>query len=486
MLMDSAFWLRPELWYGIAAALITIAAFILAGHAVVTKREPRSAVAWVALLLLVPLLGIFFYLTLGINRIRRRASTLHIPDIDSHTRLPGVSLEFLGSVLGPGKSHLVRLAAVIDQIDKRALLSGNEVEPLRDGDQTYAAMLEAIADARRSITLATYIFGNDLAGQRFLKALAAAVRRGVEVRVLIDSAGERYTWPSMVPALRRVGVRVARFLPGLPTRLTGINLRNHRKLLVVDGHIGFTGGINIRVHHWLAASPRRPAKDLHFRILGPVVQQLQQVFAEDWAFTTGEKLGGECWFPAWTRQSGRVLARGLAAGPDENLDKFHWVLLAAINQARRSVRVMTPYFLPDRTLISALNLAALRGVQVDIVVPAQSNLPYVHWAMMAQLWQVLEWGCRVWLSPPPFDHTKLMVVDRAWSFVGSTNWDPRSLRLNFEFNLECYDVELSRQLDAMCLESIAQARRLSLDEVDARRIPVKIRDGIARLFMPFL
>ena len=485
-LVEHPFWLREAFWYGLSGALITLVALMLAVHAVITKREPRSAVMWLALLVLVPVLGVLFYLTLGINRVRRRAHTLNIPTVNGDRRLARVSGAFLRGVLGPRRVYLANLAQVIDQIERRPLLSGNRVELLRDGDETYPAMLEAINAARSSVTLTTYIFGNDIVGRDFIHTLSAAVDRGVAVRVLIDAAGERYSWPSPIRRLRRAGVTVARFLPGLPVRLTGVNLRNHRKLLVVDGRVGFTGGINIRAHHLLSAKPPRPARDLHFRLEGPVVEELQQVFAEDWTFTTGEELTGKRWFAANTTEHGPVLARGLATGPDGDLDKFHWVLLAAINTARESIRIMTPYFLPGRTLVSALNLAALRGVQVDIILPQRSNLPYVHWAMMAQMWQVLGWGCRVWLSPPPFNHGKLLVVDRSWSFVGSTNWDPRSLRLNFEFNVECYDFALAEQLDDLCLAEIEHARQLTLEQANARSLPIKLRDGMARLFTPFL
>ena len=162
-------------------------------------------------------------------------------------------------------------------------------------------------------------------------------------------------------------------------------------------------------------------------------------------------------------------------------------LLGAITAARSSVIVVTPYFLPDATLVNTLNVAAMRGVQVDILLPAEDNLRVVQWASTAQLWQVLERGCRVWLTPPPFDHTKLMVVDGAWVLLGSSNWDPRSLRLNFEFDLECYDRGLAESLQRWLRdERLRQARPVTLAEVDGRSLPVRLRDGLARLLSPYL
>jgi cardiolipin synthase len=287
-------------------------------------------------------------------------------------------------------------------------------------------------------------------------------------------------------ALREQGVRYARFLPALPLgHLVSLNLRNHRKILVADGRLGFTGGLNLRVGHWLARQPSSPVQDLHFRVEGPVVAQLQRAFAEDWHFTTGETLSGSTWFPDLDCV-GSVFARGIADGPDEDFETLRWMLLGALAAARRSVRIMTPYFLPEPAIISALNLAALRGVSVDILLPAKSNLPFVQWASTAHWWQVLERGCRIALTPPPFDHAKLFVVDDCWTLLGSTNWDPRSLRLNFEFDVECYDTALARRLTAWFEDRRQAARPVTLAEVDARSKLVRLRDGIARLLTPFL
>jgi cardiolipin synthase len=216
-----------------------------------------------------------------------------------------------------------------------------------------------------------------------------------------------------------------------------------------------------------------------------VVAQLQEVFADDWLFTTGEILGGTDWFPELTT-AGAVAARGIADGPDEDLDKLRWVLLGALSAARFSVLIQTPYFLPDPALISALNLAAMRGARVDIVLPERSNLPFVQWASRAHWWQVLEHGCRIWLTPGPFDHSKLMVVDGGWTLLGSANWDPRSLRLNFEFNVECYDARLAGRVTGMVREKLEASREVTLCEVDGRGLPARLRDGLARLLTPYL
>ncbi len=380
------------------------------------------------------------------------------------------------------------LARVVGRIVARPLTPGNRVEALVNGDQAFPAMLTAIDSARTSISLMSYIFDNDASGKKFVEALARAVKRGVEVRVLIDAAGTRYSFPSITHRLKHANVKTARFLPAslfTPWRVTTVNLRNHRKAMIVDGRTAFTGGMNIRHGNVLADHPKSPVQDLHFLATGPVVAQLQEAFASDWAFTTGETLDGNKWFPD-LQETGSVVARSITDGPDADFETARWTILAALAEAQTSVQIVTPYFLPDSGLITALNLAALRGVRVDIILPGVSNLRYVDWASHALWWQVLERGCRIWLTPPPFDHSKLMIVDGHWVMLGSANWDARSLRLNFELNVEAYGREFANEMSRIITIKLHGAREVTLAEMDARSYPAKIRDSIARLFSPYL
>jgi cardiolipin synthase len=268
-------------------------------------------------------------------------------------------------------------------------------------------------------------------------------------------------------------------------RMAYMNLRNHRKILTVDGKLAFTGSTNISDTHVLKLKPKKPYQDIHFRIEGPVVAQIQDTFRTDWHFTTGQLLEGEAWFPTLA-EKGVMMARGIADGPDEDFEKCRWTILGALAHAKRSIRIVTPYFVPDMSLISALNVAAMSGIRVDIVLTDDNDLQIVDWASSAILWQVLERGCHVWRTPPPFDHAKLMVVDSGWTLFGSTNWDVRSLRLNFEFNVECYDETFAKKMEAWVDQKIAHAREVTLKQVDSRPLPIKFRDGIARLFAPHL
>jgi cardiolipin synthase len=461
------------------------AALAASGHAIIYKRDSRSATLWTLVIWLLPIAGALLYILLGINRVRRSAVAMRADMVRHRTGTQTTPDAFAADPVfsRPDMEHLRLLERLVDRVASRPLLSGNRVEPLVDGPQAYPAMIEAIDAAAVSIGLSSYIFDSVGVGEKFIAALTRAKERGVEVRVLIDAVGARYSWPTVQGALVEHGVPVALFHPRLlPLWLPAINLRNHRKILVVDGAVGFTGGINIKREY--SRSGPDMFHDLHFRLRGPAVSHLSEVFVDDWQFTTGEALRGPNWFPN-IAPSGDVFVRGIEAGPDENFERLHWVILGALNAARRSVRIITPYFLPNPAIISALVAAALRGVEVDIVLPETSNLPYIQWAVFGQLWQVLDHGARVWLHPGPFDHTKLMVVDGAWTLLGSANWDARSLRLNFELNAECYSTELGRQMEQLAQERLDWSRPLTLAQVDARAVPVKLRDGIARLFAPY-
>ncbi|HET6440158.1 MAG TPA: phospholipase D-like domain-containing protein [Anaeromyxobacter sp.] len=468
-------------WKLAGSVLAVLVAVLAAGHVVLHKRDVRAALGWIGLIAFAPLVGAAAYVVFGVNRIRRRAQALRPPEVRPR---PGGWPP--APPLPTGAEHLTPLIRLSDAVVRRPLVAGNRVELLPGGGRAYPAMLAAVEAARRSITLCTYIFDTGRVGETFVEALAAARARGVEVRVLIDAIGVRYHWPPVHWRLRRQGVRTALFLPRLsPVWLPFVNLRNHRKILVVDGRIGFTGGMNIRDRFMPSPGGPAPFADLQARLEGPVVAHLQSAFAEDWLFTTGEELFGPTFFPPPV-SAGPVLARGIPDGPDEDFETIRWVLLGAIAESRSRIRIVTPYFLPDQPLITALNVAAMRGIEVDIVLPERGNLPIVQWAQNAQLWQVLDHGCRVWLSPRPFDHSKAMTVDGAWSLLGSANWDPRSLRLNFELDVEAFDTGVAADLDALIDGRLAAARPLTLGDVDERPLPLRLRDGLARLLSPYL
>lgn len=456
--------------------------------AVLRKRQVPAVFGWVGLAWLAPVVGSLLYVAFGINRIQRAALALQRQPLLGDTeelRAQQASGQFLKQ-LGEDHPNLPGLARLGFHTTGNPLLPGNRITALHDGDEAYPAMLEAINGATRTISLLSYIFDSDATGQLFVDALGEAKARGVDVRVLVDDVGSRYSRPPITARLRDRGIRVSSFLPTrLPRLFRYANLRNHRKILVVDGTIGFTGGMNIRDGHWLSRHPASPIRCLHFRLEGPVVYELQRAFSVDWAFATREALDRDPWFPRLA-SVGSVVARGIPDGPDGDLENILELILGALAAATKHVRIITPYFLVDDVLLRALQVSAMRGVQVDIVVPARSNLPIIDWAMTPQFLPLLDKGCRVFRSPAPFDHTKAFTVDGHWCLVGSTNWDARSLLLNFEFNVECYDQALTASLEALIDARIAEASPLSLRALRERSLPIRFRDGVARLGSPYL
>jgi cardiolipin synthase len=464
----------------IAAVAVFAFAAVSAVHALLQRRDTGTIIAWVGLIVLLPLVGSALYWLFGVNRIRRRAHALRqgylIEDPSVDRARPAER--------PPRWERLLRCG---DRLSPFRLVHGNAVQPLFDGDHTYARMLNAIDEARHSVSLATYIFDYDRIGERFVEHLQLAHKRGVRVRVLIDAIGARYSRRNTLRVLRRAGVPAAEFVPvHLPRSLAAFNLRNHRKMLVVDGTRGFTGGMNLRRGHSHSDPGPYPIRDLHFQVRGPVCVQLQRVFAEDWQFSTGERLDGPEWFPKPLAPVGAQPCRSLPDGPDEDFDVLNFTLQSALAEAREEVTILTPYFLPDIALSGALKSAALRGIQVDILIPARSNLRLVEWASRPQQAELLERGCRLWLTQPPFNHAKLMLVDREWTLFGSANWDPRSLRLNFELNMECLDAGLGQELGQWADTLRDRAHRLTLDEVRSRSLATQLRDGAARLLTPYL
>jgi cardiolipin synthase A/B len=476
-------WSRPEWIAPIVSFLHISFAGVASGHIILTKRDVRAAIGWIGLVWLSPFVGSVIYLVLGINHIRRKAMTSRT----GHPRSAPALESAIGSdPIDQSASSLDPHVLYMDRVTGRPLLAGNSVKPLWNGEEAYPAMLEAIGSAKRSIGLSSYIFNYDSIGERFVDALGDACRRGVEVRVLVDAVGSHYHLPTIMGPLRRASVRADTFLPSvLPLFSPYSNLRNHRKIMVVDGRVGFTGGMNIDEQFDSKTRPGSSWHDLHFRIEGPVVDTLREVFTDDWAFRTGEILDGETW-AAVRDEAGEVRARGVIDGPDTNLDRLFFAYLGALDCARESVAIVTPYFVPDPPLVCALNSAAMRGVTVDVFLPKWNNLALLKWASTAMLSQILERHCRVWAVPPPFDHTKLMLVDRDYTLLGSGNWDERSLRLNFEFNVECYDESLAAVLRAKVEERRRVSEPITLSQLNSRSLPIRLRDGAARLLSPYL
>lgn len=470
----------------ILLALWLVLGTLAAAHAVMVKRDPRGAALWAILAYMLPLIGPWLYWQLGINRIQRRAMK-RLGGREKPFQIPEQLVqEYSLNGDAPQIGHLSALRNIADRVTRLPLLPGNSIEPLRNGEQAYPAMLEAIRQAEKSVTLASYIFDWDEVGHQFAHALSDAAGRGVRVHVLLDGIGAVYTFSRLGRYLLESGAMVAAFFPlRFPFGRVRINLRNHRKLLVADGRIGFTGGMNISQRYLAERPAPRRVEDLHFRLRGPIVAELQQSFCEDWYLATDEQLPDEDFFPELS-EAGMSLCRGVISGPDENFETIHWILQGAFAAAQRSVRISTPYFIPSAALMGAMVMASLRGVEVTLVLPATVDRPFMRWAADAYLWQLLIHDVRVYRRPPPFAHTKLLIVDERWLTFGSSNLDRRSFRLNFEFNVEAYDTALAATLSGEFDALVERCERVTLKAIDARPKAHRLRDGFFKLFSPYL
>jgi cardiolipin synthase len=459
-----------------------IAAGCVTAHALLNKRDVRAAFGWIGVAWLSPIIGPVLYYVFGINRVSRKISRIGrdaaggVPDEDRS--LPQECR------LLPG--NITTIAEIGTRVTGRALLAGNALTVLRSGDEAYPAMLDAIGAARQSIALSSYIFRQDHVGAAFVDALARAQDRGVEIRVLVDGIGSGYIHSGIIHHLSEAGIPSARFMHDWrPWRMSFINLRNHKKLLIIDGETGFVGGLNLGDENVRRFRRPRPVDDVHFRVEGPVVRQLMLAFAEDWRFTTDDALDDPVWWPEIAPSSG-CLARAVSSGPDEDLGKIEAIWAAAIGQARERIRIVTPYFLPDTRVMSGLILAALRGVTVELVIPRRTDHALLDWAMRSHLAFYFVPDMRCYATPAPFDHAKLVTVDGGWCSIGSANWDVRSLRLNFELMLECYDRPTVALIDTLIDERIARAKQISIAKLGKRPLAIRFRDAAARLLLPYL
>jgi cardiolipin synthase len=451
---------------------------VAAGHALLYKRKPQSAFGWIALSLALPYAGALLYYLFGINRVKTRARKLR-----SGRRREDSPQQ--SAVQPPrGLESLARLGFTVTGLP---LVGGNRIAPLHNGEQAYPAMLDAIRQASRQVVLSSYIFDHDSVGERFAAALGDAVARGVDVRVLLDGIGELYSFPPVRRLLEQQGVRYAQFLPPrlVPPTLQ-INLRNHRKILIADDDIAFVGGMNIGERHLADTDDPARVVDMHFGCRGPIVAQIKSVFADDWRFVTGESLPFPPFNPSSHAPTGDASCRAIADGPEAELDRLAHLLIGAIGVAQQRLLIMTPYFVPPREVMSALQVAALRGIEVAVILPAQNNLPFVHRATRHLLWELLQRGVRIYYQPPPFVHSRLLVVDGQYALIGSANMDARSLRLNFELTVEVYDPTFANEL-AQHFETVRdRSRPITLSEVDHRPFGTRLVDGVAWLFSPYL
>lgn len=416
---------------------------------------------WLPLLLGIGI-GIALFVVLS-NFVRGEKSVRH--SVDSPYGIDDPQFErSIGSLLGPG------------------LLPGNRVEELRNGDEIFPAMLGAIRSARKTITFETFIYWSGEVGREFADALSDRARQGVRVLILLDWAGSVRMDRELLEQMQRAGCRVERYHAPKWYRLPRMNNRTHRKLLVIDGRTGFTGGVGIADKWSGHAEDAEHWRDTHFRVEGPVVAQMQAVFLVNWIRARGEVEHTADFFPP-LEPAGEQLAQMFHSSPDEGSENIRIMYLLSIAAARRRLVLQQAYFVPDDLVTEKLVEAARRGVRIDVMLPgANTDSPAVRHASRARWGRLLAAGVRIFQYEPTNLHTKIMVADDRWCSVGSTNFDNRSFRLNDEANLNVLDAGLAATLTRSFEADLRHCREIAWDEWNARPWHARLADRFFALF----
>lgn len=470
-------WLLSILGYGLTLLLVPIVLLV-------KKRQPVSSVAWMLAIVFIPIGGAVLFLLFGINRVERRKESKqrsteqlaeHRPTTAEPLRLP----------CHEDRQATQRLMRLAQRLTGAWPTEGNDIELLTDTNRTLGLIEQALLGATESIHLEYYIWQSDRTGTRIRDLLIRKAREGVRVRFLYDGFGSFWLTKRFLKPMREAGIQIATFLPGQSFRERwSLNLRNHRKIVVVDDRVAFTGGMNIGDEYLGRDRSIGFWRDAHLRVVGPEVRRHQSIFAEDWFFATGEVLPDiESRSAPTTRL---VLAQTISGGPEEEASVFQALMLAAINEAQEQLQIVTSYFAPPAAIITALENAAFRGVRVRLMLSGRANHLTTLLAGRAVYDSLLNAGCEIWEYDRGLLHSKTLTIDGHWSLVGSANVDCRSLFLNFESGVILYDEPLAEQLE----------KRFESDLLDS--LPIKpavwerrpwfhiVAENFCRLFTPVL
>lgn len=476
---DSLLGLATLLGYGLTLLLLPVV--------LLTKKEqPVSTVAWVMAIVTMPLIGGVLFAVFGVNRVaRRRLQSKQRAHESVSGLLPPIAegQALQDAECGPVPGALRRVAR---QLGNTRAMWGNEVVVLHDADRVFEEIEAAIRSARSSIHLEYYIWQPDRTGTRLRNLLIEKAREGIKVRFLYDTLGSIWLTRRFLQPMRDAGIHVATFVPGRTFfERWSINLRSHRKIIIVDGRVGFTGGMNVG-DEYLGRDPFFGYwRDTHLRLRGPVVLQLQEVFALDWSYATREQLYQPELYPM-AAQTGGVTAQVLAGGPDDEESTFHTLMFTAITEARQSVTLMTSYFVPPPAIVTALETAALRGVRVRIMVSGPKTYWFTRHACRSYYDALLQAGAEIYEYRRGQQHAKSLAIDQCWSMVGTPNCDARSLFLNFEVAVAIYDATITEQLNEHFEQDVRDTLRIERATWSQRSTCDRLKENFCRMFSPVL
>ena len=471
------------------SAVYTLLAVFAIAVIIHDKKDPVKALAWIAVIAMVPVIGIVCYLAVGRNH--RKEKIFGSKTLQNYSHIDLLCRRQLRDLCKPDLQHNddvnnnLEIIKLLLNNNKALLAMHNEVEILNNGDRTFESLFEALRGARSSIHLEYYIFENDKMGREVAAILMQKAAEGVEVRLIYDDVGSWHPKRRFIGRMREAGVEVECFLPvAFPWVTKHLNYRNHRKIVVVDGRIAFTGGINI-AERYVEGTRFGPWRDIHLRIEGEAVRLLQAVFISDWYFVRGRLLTEDRYFPP-TKVKTVSPMQIASSGPDSDWATIMQAFFSAISKAKDHIYISTPYFIPNAALLTAMKVAALSGVNVRLIIPLRSDARLVYWATRSYVSELLDAGVEVYMYNAGFNHSKLLIIDGEFSSVGSANMDIRSFEDNFEVSAVMYDRKIAEQLTEAFRNDLQHSIRITPQMWSGRSHLHMAYESLARLLSPLL
>jgi cardiolipin synthase A/B len=483
MLLGLDFW-------SVFSLIFLVTAIPVAILIILEKRSPFKTAAWVLALILLPVFGVIFYLFFGQEyRKKKLFSRKGLKSLNRYRKLSFRQLrQFEQSLqkLSPKVREKENIIRLLLKNSNALLTTGNKLKILNNADETFRAIFAAIENAEHHIHLEYYIIDDDNIGNRLKSLLIEKSRQGVEVRIIVDDVGSWGLKHKFLNRLRQNGIEIYSFMEVRFPRLTSrVNYRNHRKIVVVDGKIGFTGGINFADRYLKGVKDIGPWRDTHLQIEGDAVNCLQVVFAADWYFVVHENLTGKKYFPQ-LMETPETPVQISASGPDSDWDSIGQAFFTAISSAKSKIYIASPYLMPPVEIIYALKTAALSNVDVRILMPEKSDSVIPHWSSFSYIEELVEAGVRVFFYQNGFIHSKYIIVDEVFSTVGTTNFDFRSLETNFEVNAFIYEEKFTAELEKQFKANLQNSREIKLVEWRQRKWHFKLRESLAHLVSPLM
>ena len=488
--------MRTTVTIGIFISIIIAIYFYIVGSTLFTiikdKRDPLKSNAWIILILSIPVFGFAAYLLFGQNYRKRKilsrklfTSTAEQKKIvKSQLKAFSPSKTIQQSELGKNRDIITLLL----NNSRSPLTYNNYVEILNDGEETFNKIIEELHNAKRFIHIEYYIVLDDNIGNEIADILIEKANEGVEVRFIYDAVGSWALGKKYVQRLRDAGVKIHSFMPVIfPLVTTRINNRNHRKIIIIDGDKAFTGGINI-ADKYINGLPKLGAwRDTHIYIEGMSVLSLHSIFATDWLFVTKEYLSASEHFEIDSNKTyGNTPLQIASSGPDSDWQTIMQVFFCAITRAKKHIYISTPYFLPNNAILTAIKVAAMSGIDVRLMIPANPDSKLIYWATCSYILELLEAKVNVYLYKAGFNHSKIIMIDSSFSSVGTANMDVRSFEDNFEVSALLYDEEKARQLEVRFLYDLTLSEQLTIEKWKSRKKKRNFLEGLARLFTPLL